>query len=458
MHVVGVGLEQAGPLGGRRRGGEAQRAGVLRGGLAVRAERGGAGRGRGRVGQDGGRVAGRRRRGGRGGPGRARPRAARPARAAPARGARGGAAAAIVSRIAWRASSWRKASSSPWARQHPDRDALLGAAGRVVHQRGQQPGLDLGADDRGRVERGPAVGRQARGAGQHRVAHGGRDAGVAAGQHLGDEERVAAGLAVQRGAVERLAARRACAPPRPTAAPAGCAAPRWRWPGRRARCAAGGADRARRRGRSAPAARAPAGCGGRGTGPGRAWPRPPSARPRARRRRAGGDAAPRGPRRRCARGGAPASSARAAPGRPAERCRRRARAAAACAGNRRRPRARGPSRRAPREVLHQRGLADAGLAVHQRDAPLAGRGLAQRGGERLQRGLTLEQGQGTGVGHHGAVRARSRTGSAACRSAREPALEIAHLIAHVVVRRCCARRPGQSRSPPPGSCGRFDPP
>jgi hypothetical protein len=51
-------------------------------------------------------------------------------------------------------------------------------------------------------------------------------------------------------------------------------------------------------------------------------------------------------------------------------------------------------------VVDERGLADAGLAVHQRDAPLAGRGLAERGGERLQGRLPLQQRQGARVGRH----------------------------------------------------------
>ena len=91
--LVRVGLQEPRALGRRRGGGEAQGAGVLVGGLAMRAERGGAGGGGGRMGQDRGGVAG-----ALGVVGEARqvgssPRAAWRARAAPARGARAGGAA-----------------------------------------------------------------------------------------------------------------------------------------------------------------------------------------------------------------------------------------------------------------------------------------------------------------------------------------------------------------------------
>ena len=55
---VRIGVEEPGPLGGRRGGGEAEGAGVLVRGLPMGPQRGGPRRGGGRVGQDGGGIAG----------------------------------------------------------------------------------------------------------------------------------------------------------------------------------------------------------------------------------------------------------------------------------------------------------------------------------------------------------------------------------------------------------------
>jgi hypothetical protein len=89
--------------------------------------------------------------------------------------------------------------------EHAERDAFVRGSDGIADERGEQPRLDLGADERGRLQRGPAGRRQARPTGEHRVPHGDRDAGLAAGQGLGDEARVAAGLAVERGGIEPLA-------------------------------------------------------------------------------------------------------------------------------------------------------------------------------------------------------------------------------------------------------------
>ena len=74
---------------------------------------------------------------------------------------------------------------------------------RRAGDRREQPGLDARPDRPRRLEHRAAGRRQPRGARQHRVAHRRRQRPPAAGQHLGDEERVAAGLPVQRGRVER---------------------------------------------------------------------------------------------------------------------------------------------------------------------------------------------------------------------------------------------------------------
>ena len=103
-----------------------------------------------------------------------------------------------------------------------------------------------------------AVGAQARRAGEDRVADGRRDLAIAAGEHLGEEERVARRAAVELVGVDavRLGELRDGVGRQPRELAARDAARPW--PALRARPAAGGAGRARRRGRCR--ARAPAPC------------------------------------------------------------------------------------------------------------------------------------------------------------------------------------------------------
>jgi hypothetical protein len=93
------------------------------------------------------------------------------------------------------------------ALQHADRDALVGRRRDVVHDRAEDTRLDLGADERGRLQRGISSRREAGGPREHGVPHRRRDAGSAGGQGLGDEEGIPPRLAVQRLDVQRLVRR-----------------------------------------------------------------------------------------------------------------------------------------------------------------------------------------------------------------------------------------------------------
>ena len=214
-------------------------------------------------------------------------------------------------------------SRSPWRGACRGATHSSVAAAASATRACEQPGLHLGADERGGVERGAAGRRQARGAGQHGVAHSGRDAGLAAGQHLGDEERVAAGLAMQRGGVERAAGGER------------------RHRGGRERQQRDAAHRLRRREVAQDDAQRVARTqlvvavgqhqqrGHLANPPAEELdqverrPRPPSAGPRAPRSRPAGGRAPPGPRRRWRAAGRPTPGARAARDRPAGRCRTR---------------------------------------------------------------------------------------------------------------------------------------
>ena len=187
------------------------------------------------------------------------------------------------SSIAMRASSWRKATPSAVGGQHARAEALLEAGELVLgRQRLEQPelGLRLGHGDGAQQRRGRRA--QARGAGEDGVADRRRDLAIAAGQHLGEEERVARRAAVELVGVDAVGLGelrdRLGRQPRQLAAldPPRRGQLAEHDPQRVAQVelvvAVGGDDEGGRRVR--PCARAAAGR--------RAWPRRPSAGPRAR--------------------------------------------------------------------------------------------------------------------------------------------------------------------------------
>ncbi len=195
-------------------------------------------------------------------------------------------------------------------------------------------------------------------------------------EHLGHEERVAAGQLRDAGRVGRpvldhgrdgLDAERA----------AGAASPRRSsGPRRRGATAADGRCRAPRRGARRPPATGSMRCGGAGSGAGRWCPGRPSAG--RRRRAATGRAAGARTRRRRSRADAPRRAARPGRRRRADRRRRGAgRAAGASRAGRTRPTADGTCA-GPRiaERLQQRGLAGAGLTGDQHQAARGRRGRA----------------------------------------------------------------------------------
>jgi hypothetical protein len=82
-------------------------------------------------------------------------------------------------------------------REHSGAQAFVQAVGHGPRQRLQQPRLDpLGADGH-RLEQLGRRRAQTSDAGEHRVTHSGRDPPAAGGEHLGDEERIAVGDAVE---------------------------------------------------------------------------------------------------------------------------------------------------------------------------------------------------------------------------------------------------------------------
>ena len=311
------------------------------------------------------------------------------------RGARAGAAARSCPGSPAGPARGGRPSRSPWARSIPSATHSSAAVAAPP------PARRAATTPPGR-RRAAAASSAARPAGDRRAARastasrtvGGRPR-LAAGQGLGDEERVAAGPAVERGGVERLAGgerRHRRDRERRQRARAAAAAEVARSPStiaqRVARAelvVAVGQHEERRHLPDAAAEELDEIERGR--------VRPVQVLEHGD-RRAGGGRAPRGPRRRSPAAARRRRGARAARPRPARRCRTRARAAAGCAGSRTRPTACGPGARRSREVLDERRLADSGLAVHERDASLAGRGLGQRGRKRLQRGLALQERHG----------------------------------------------------------------
>ena len=275
------------------------------------------------------------RRGGPGGRGRRRRRRAPPGPCGAARS--GGPAAAPPRRPRGRSrgGSGRRRARRPARPRRRQRSSSATASPATGSSSDSSAPLAAGSRPRRAAPRARGSSRAARARTASRTVSGTNE--PPDGEHLGDEERVAAGQPVQPPGVD-VAARRARRRPsrdsggeRDPVDGLGAAA-------RRARPAADASGRARRRGRSrAPARRRPRRAGPAG-GRRRAWPRRPSAGPRAAaprsRRGAGCGAAPRPP------------SPGAAAGRPRRRrARRRARrrrrgtgrAGAACAA-RRRPR------------------------------------------------------------------------------------------------------------------------
>ena len=87
--------------------------------------------------------------------------------------------------------------------QHPRGQAFVEVVELALGERVEQPQLGARRRDGDGVQQHPRPVAQARGAGQHRVADGLGQLGVGAGQHLGDEERVAGGRPVQRFVIDR---------------------------------------------------------------------------------------------------------------------------------------------------------------------------------------------------------------------------------------------------------------
>jgi hypothetical protein len=81
--------------------------------------------------------------------------------------------------------------------QHARGQALVDAVDDVASEHIQQPGLDVSGHDRDRFEQPPRRTREARRASEHRVAHRLGDRLAGGGERLDDEERVAAGSAVE---------------------------------------------------------------------------------------------------------------------------------------------------------------------------------------------------------------------------------------------------------------------
>ena len=96
----------------------------------------------------------------------------------------------------------------PGLLQHADAQAFGQPVERAQHLL-EQAMLDAVADHRRRVQHLARRRIEPLGARQHRVAHGARQACATARQDLGDEERIARGLAMQAGGIDRASARQA---------------------------------------------------------------------------------------------------------------------------------------------------------------------------------------------------------------------------------------------------------
>ena len=90
------------------------------------------------------------------------------------------------------------------AAEHPGGDALVDGRRVGPGDRLQERRLDAVGHDRGGVERAPGHRREPAGAGEHGVADGRRHLPAGGAEHLGDEERVAAGGLVEAVGVDPL--------------------------------------------------------------------------------------------------------------------------------------------------------------------------------------------------------------------------------------------------------------
>ena len=272
--LVGEGREEVRALGGLQGVGVAQGAGVEGGGLPVRRQPGSARRRPRRVVQDGLGVPG-----GVGVVGEAGEVAV--VAAARERGERapvqGDAARCRDRRLHREARELvPEAHGGSGLHERAARQGRLERRGVIRHEGVEHvEGHGAGHDGDG-VDECPGVRRQAARAGEDGVPHGRRQIHLA-GQRLGDEERVAAGAAVQLLRVEPVRGGELGAPQRPTARRPRCAAPPARSRGRRAARAGPAGRRARRRGRSPARARRRLPRAGRAGAPRRASRRRPSA-------------------------------------------------------------------------------------------------------------------------------------------------------------------------------------
>ena len=193
-HSIGVPLQQLGQPPVRQPAGEAQGRGVVVDRLTVGAERGGPLGGRGGVLQHGRRHA------------RLLGVVGQPRRVVPGRHHQVGQDLAVqldaaaggdgpLHRQAGQLVA--EAQAAALAAEHPGGDALVDGRRVGPGDRLQERQLDAVGHDRGGVERAAGHRREPAGAGEHGVAHGRRHLPAGGAEHLGDEERVAAGGLVE---------------------------------------------------------------------------------------------------------------------------------------------------------------------------------------------------------------------------------------------------------------------
>ena len=94
------------------------------------------------------------------------------------------------------------------ADEQPGRHELIDDRRRTGRDRLQQPQLDPGADQRRDVKNGARLPAQAHDPGQHRIPSRGRNRTHAGPDHLGDEERVSGGEAVELARIEPASSRK----------------------------------------------------------------------------------------------------------------------------------------------------------------------------------------------------------------------------------------------------------
>jgi hypothetical protein len=86
--------------------------------------------------------------------------------------------------------------------QHPRRQARLDAIDVGAADGANQIERHPTSDDRQRIEQGTGARLERRSSGEHSVAYRRRKVGACCGEHLGDEERVAAASLEQRDRIE----------------------------------------------------------------------------------------------------------------------------------------------------------------------------------------------------------------------------------------------------------------